>query len=50
MSLGVAGFPDVAENADELMAAAESRLAAALAAGGDRGRTSSARPGRRGGR
>ena len=36
MSLGVAGYPDAAEDADELMAAAESRLAAALAAGGDR--------------
>lgn len=36
MSLGVAGYPDVAEDADELMSAAESRLAAALAAGGDR--------------
>ena len=36
MSLGVAGYPDAAEDADELMAAAESRLAAALATGGDR--------------
>ncbi len=36
MSLGVAGYPDAAEDADELMATAESRLAAALAAGGDR--------------
>jgi len=36
MSLGVAGYPDAAEDADELMAAAESRLAAARAAGGDR--------------
>ena len=36
MSLGVAGYPDAAEDADELMATAESRLAAALALGGDR--------------
>lgn len=34
MSLGVAGYPD-AEDADELMAAAEFMLAAARAAGGD---------------
>ncbi len=36
MSLGVAGYPDTAEDADELMAAAEARLATARAAGGDR--------------
>jgi len=36
MSLGVAGYPDAAEDADELMAAAEARLASARAAGGDR--------------
>ena len=35
MSLGVAGFPDAAEDADELVGAAEGRLAAARAAGGD---------------
>jgi diguanylate cyclase (GGDEF)-like protein len=36
MSLGVAGYPEAAEDADELMTAAEARLTAALAAGGDR--------------
>ena len=36
MSLGVAGFPEAAEDADELAGAAEERLAAARAAGGDR--------------
>ena len=36
MSLGVAGFPEAAEDADELAGAAEVRLAAARAAGGDR--------------
>lgn len=36
MSLGVAGYPDAAEDADELMGAAEARLAGARAAGGDR--------------
>jgi diguanylate cyclase (GGDEF)-like protein len=36
MSLGVAGFPDVAEDADELAGVAGERLAAASAAGGDR--------------
>jgi len=36
MSLGVAGYPDAAEDADELASAAEERLAAARAAGGDR--------------
>jgi diguanylate cyclase (GGDEF)-like protein len=35
MSLGVAGYPDAAEDADELVSAAEARLAAARAAGGD---------------
>jgi hypothetical protein len=32
----VAGFPDAAEDADELLSSAEERLATALAAGGDR--------------
>ena len=36
MSLGVAGFPEAAEDADELSGVAEGRLAAARAAGGDR--------------
>jgi diguanylate cyclase (GGDEF)-like protein len=36
MSLGVAGFPEAAEDADELAGVAEDRLAAARAAGGDR--------------
>ena len=36
MSLGVAGFPDAAEDADELAGVAGERLAAARAAGGDR--------------
>jgi diguanylate cyclase (GGDEF)-like protein len=36
MSFGVAGFPDAAEDADELAAAAENRLETARAAGGDR--------------
>jgi diguanylate cyclase (GGDEF)-like protein len=36
MSLGVAGYPDAAEDADELTSAAEERLAVARAAGGDR--------------
>jgi len=36
LSLGVAGFPDAAEDADELLSSAEERLATALAAGGDR--------------
>jgi diguanylate cyclase (GGDEF)-like protein len=36
MSLGVAGFPDAAEDADDLASAAEERLARARAAGGDR--------------
>ena len=36
MSLGVAGYPDAAEDADELASAAEERLAVARAAGGDR--------------
>ena len=36
MSLGVAGYPEAAEDADELASAAEVRLAAARAAGGDR--------------
>ena len=36
MSLGVAGFPDAAEDADELAGVAEERLAKARAAGGDR--------------
>jgi diguanylate cyclase (GGDEF)-like protein len=36
VSLGVAGYPDAAENADELAGAAEGRLATAAAAGGDR--------------
>ena len=36
MSLGVAGFPDAAEDADELSGVAGERLAAAVAAGGDR--------------
>jgi diguanylate cyclase (GGDEF)-like protein len=36
MSLGVAGYPDAAEDADELMSAAETMLATARAAGGDR--------------
>lgn len=35
MSLGVAGYPDVAEDADELITVAEARLATARAAGGD---------------
>ncbi len=36
MSLGVAGFPDAAEDADELAGVAEDRLATARAGGGDR--------------
>jgi diguanylate cyclase (GGDEF)-like protein len=36
MSLGVAGYPDAAEDADELASLAEERLAVARAAGGDR--------------
>ena len=36
MSLGVAGFPDAAEDADELASKADQRLGAARAAGGDR--------------
>ena len=36
MSLGVAGYPDAAEDADELASAAEARLAAARSGGGDR--------------
>jgi diguanylate cyclase (GGDEF)-like protein len=36
MSLGVAGFPEAAEDADELAGVAQDRLAKALAAGGDR--------------
>ena len=36
MSLGVAGFPDAAEDADELAGVAGERLAVAFAAGGDR--------------
>jgi diguanylate cyclase (GGDEF)-like protein len=36
MSFGVAGFPEAAEDADELAAAAEVRLATARAEGGDR--------------
>lgn len=36
MSLGVAGFPDAAEDADELAGVAGGRLTAASAAGGDR--------------
>ena len=36
MSLGVAGYPDASEDADELMGVAEARLATAQAAGGDR--------------
>ena len=36
MSLGVAGFPEAAEDADELAGVAEDRLATARAAGGDR--------------
>ena len=36
MSLGVAGFPDAAEDADELSSAAELRLSKARADGGDR--------------
>ena len=36
MSLGVAGFPDAAEDADELAGVAGKRLAAASGAGGDR--------------
>ncbi len=36
MSLGIAGFPEGAEDADELAAAAEAMLATACAAGGDR--------------
>jgi diguanylate cyclase (GGDEF)-like protein len=36
VSVGVAGFPDAAEDADELADAAETRLATAMAAGGDR--------------
>ena len=36
MSLGVAGFPESAEDADELAGVAEDRLAAARVAGGDR--------------
>lgn len=36
MSFGVAGYPDAAEDADELAAAAEALLARALAGGGDR--------------
>jgi diguanylate cyclase (GGDEF)-like protein len=36
MSLGVAGYPELAEDADELMVTAEARLDAARAAGGDR--------------
>jgi diguanylate cyclase (GGDEF)-like protein len=36
MSLGVGGFPDDAEDADELAGVAEERLALARAAGGDR--------------
>jgi diguanylate cyclase (GGDEF)-like protein len=36
VSLGVAGYPDAAEDADELAGAAEGRLATAVAAGGDR--------------
>jgi diguanylate cyclase (GGDEF)-like protein len=36
MSLGVAGYPDAAEDADELVVTAEAMLEAARAAGGDR--------------
>jgi diguanylate cyclase (GGDEF)-like protein len=36
VSVGVAGYPDAAEDADELAGAAEARLARAVAAGGDR--------------
>ncbi|MGE5230021.1 MAG: diguanylate cyclase [Deltaproteobacteria bacterium] len=36
MSLGVAGFPESAEDADDLVRVAEGRLATARAAGGDR--------------
>ena len=36
VSVGVAGYPEAAEDADELAAAAEARLARAVAAGGDR--------------
>ncbi len=36
MSLGVAGFPDAAEDADELAGVAEDRLSTARVAGGDR--------------
>jgi diguanylate cyclase (GGDEF)-like protein len=36
VSVGVAGYPDAAEDADELAAAAEAQLARAVAAGGDR--------------
>jgi diguanylate cyclase (GGDEF)-like protein len=36
MSLGVAGFPDAAEDADDLASVAGERLAVAVAAGGDR--------------
>ncbi len=36
VSVGVAGYPDAAEDADELAGAAEARLATAVAAGGDR--------------
>jgi diguanylate cyclase (GGDEF)-like protein len=36
MSLGVAGFPEAAEDADELAGAADDRLTAARRAGGDR--------------
>ena len=36
VSVGVAGFPDAAEDADELAAAAEAHLVKAMAAGGDR--------------
>ncbi len=36
MSLGIAGFPDGAEDADELVTAAEAMLARARTAGGDR--------------
>jgi len=36
VSIGVAGYPEVAEDADELAGVAEARLAKATAAGGDR--------------
>jgi diguanylate cyclase (GGDEF)-like protein len=36
VSVGVAGYPDAAEDADELAGAAEARLAKAVGAGGDR--------------